>query len=1138
MRKLGKRGFIPIVFAIVLLLGLASITTYTIISDDSVDVITGHAVGPDEIQQITEPSTSNSKSSDSKDSINNDLEPSKWGEANAVTQEEKNLREETTPTVTTYTTRRSSGSSSSSSSSSSTTNTVSVSGAGTIQFSSSVSQSVIDSDITVSYNFISVNSGSSAANVPATLTFTNLPYTSTPLILRNGQVCNDCSNVNYNSGTLSVHVDHFSNYTTAGNYPACTNSLLTSVSQSLNTSASVNLTFFNFDATNNDLTLYSPEGTSANVDTYSNISAPSQHKFEITTYASGNQTYFISLEPFNCTLNYTLEIDNNDTIAPSTISNLTRSNSTNTSFTLSWANPSDADFSHAQVYVDTQLVANVTGNTLTVSKINGLDLEKGVPHNISITTVDLNGNKNETSIDLLDVRPYFDCLTDLQCDDGNAATIDFCSTQSYDGLVCMHQPINIWGQIIDEFGTPLVGKEISLFDASTFIIGVNETTGTFDEINPRSNPDFVTDSNGNYFGFADPTKTLHMAINGSIKRDYNIEVQKKKNKNKNDDNNNSDTHPETPTNFPIILPEDGDLNILFESASAGLKSDLWIETPIQSLIVNNSRTGVSANFTGLNEGDEIVLSAFVHADAWGLPNYKHYSNDTTYAIVDRVDYNTWRVRFEDLDSQYSTPDFDYNDIVALIGLDTVINESFNETYEDCDSDGYLNWQDNDDDACDLGEHDSEVDENSTQWSTKYNVAGHIIYSGQFENENQYACGDQVRFTMFGRNKGNQDLNITYYVESHVNGGQPEDAGTPCVESGDIMYCGDDTISSQTLELPDDGEKYTEYFDFTVPCNYPAGKYDIHVQHNPKWGNMHKIGNFFVVDDTTAPWINANTGETDPFYISTYTNISTTDIFYIAEDVAQSGTLRENSYQLAVNKGSTLAVSIDKDILTDGPDADLDPTNDNDLLMSEGNSFFNLTYNESGHYTARLTAIDAANNTATLNISVDVFITEDEAKTLYRQAIDTKWLNKFGMTYLETGGAADASDFKEDYLYYDSKCEEINVDFFFNDDQLTTFTHMEYLTELNTDLNPTYYTNITTNSSRIDEPVGGVNEYFTDQCLTQWNSVIWDNVSTPQHYILALSEKTESEFISDVTSYLDHVWCKETIGNPNPDNRWC
>jgi hypothetical protein len=539
--------------------------------------------------------------------------------------------------------------------------------------------------------------------------------------------------------------------------------------------------------------------------------------------------------------------------------------------------------------------------------------------------------------------------------------------------------------------------------------------------------------------------------------------------------------------------------------------------------VNKSEVGKSANFTGLQAGDEVVLSIFVHADKWGLPTYKHYSNDSDYAIVERVDYNTWRVRFEDLDVQYSNPDWDYNDVVALIGLDTTINESFNNSAQDCDNDGYLNWQDDDDEWCDINEHDSEVDKNSTQWSTDYNVAGHIVYGGEFENENKYTCGEKVRFFMFGKNSGNQDLNITFYVESRVNGGKPDDAGTPCTVGGDILYCGDDQNPQETLYLPPDGQKYSKYFDFEIPCSYPEGKYDIHIQHNPKWGNMHKIGNFFVIPDTTAPGILVA-----PSPLITYTN-ETATVYYDAQDIPQPGTVRIS--RITILFGSGLDVRVDKDITQDGPDQDLDPTNDNDYLLAQGGSFFNLTYNKSGHYTARFTAVDASNNTATFDLPVHVYITEDEARKIYIDMINQKWNDTFGLTYLEAGGGSDPSDFRENFLYYDDACEEINVDVFFKDDQFATYTHMEYMTPLNTKRNPTYYRNVTQNESRVDEPVGGVYEYLTDQCLVQLNNRNTDDKNYYQHYILALANTTEEEFRGNVSEYLDYVWCKE-------NSVWC
>jgi|GEM_PF-4377074 len=77
-----------------------------------------------------------------------------------------------------------------------------------------------DSYVNFEYNNVTVLFGlDSNLNSSATITIRNLPWDATPLILRDGIICQEpeCSNVTYSSGTAIFNVTHFSSYTTAGN---------------------------------------------------------------------------------------------------------------------------------------------------------------------------------------------------------------------------------------------------------------------------------------------------------------------------------------------------------------------------------------------------------------------------------------------------------------------------------------------------------------------------------------------------------------------------------------------------------------------------------------------------------------------------------------------------------------------------------------------------------------------------------------------------------------------------------------------------------------------------------------------------------------------------------------------------------
>ncbi|HJX50106.1 MAG TPA: hypothetical protein VJ438_01455, partial [Candidatus Nanoarchaeia archaeon] len=140
-------------------------------------------------------------------------------------------------------------------------------------------------------------------------------------------------------------------------------------------------------------------------------------------------------------------------------------------------------------------------------------------------------------------------------------------------------------------------------------------------------------------------------------------------------------------------------------------------------------------------------------------------------------------------------------------------------------------------------HDVELNENTA--SDNFNAEGHILFSGKYEqnNGNKYVCGDKLKFVMFGINHGEENETITFMVEDHtVNHGT----------NGDSVYNGSILDDDESLTIPAE-EKVYKNFEFEIPCGYNLGKYDIHVVwDDSKW---HKIGNFFVVGDTTSPGIN-------------------------------------------------------------------------------------------------------------------------------------------------------------------------------------------------------------------------------------------------------------------------------------------
>lgn len=575
------------------------------------------------------------------------------------------------------------------------------------------------------------------------------------------------------------------------------------------------------------------------------------------------------------------------------------------------------------------------------------------------------GNSNSSKE--INITVHDSCHVNSDCDDGSDNTIDVCNFNSDDwnGTYpsCSNWIPNLYGQVLDaDTGDPVFGANISFYNASVWDCEnlTGNMTGNFSILEPKQVPDAMTDAEGHYYVFLPTNESMHIVVQGSREKDFDHKANNQKKKDK-----------------EIVLPEGGFVKVTFEKASATLKSDLYISAPFEQMLVANSSIGTQVEL-GYHPGlTELKFYIRVHAGVWGAPEYYHYS-DTEYAIVDRLDYDTWRIHFEDLNKNYFNPDWDFNDAVVLVDL---LNMSgSNETYDnDCDGDGKKNWVDDDDDWCDFGEHDSEVDENSSQY-TDFNIEGHIIYSGRYEGNNNYTCQEKVKFTMFGINRGSENITVTYVVENHTVTGKPTEIRTNCTVDGRIVYCGNEALESENLFVPNDKKKHQKFYDFTIPCGWASGKYDIHVYDNEKWGNMHKIGNFFIVEDVTPPYVNSDKSKWG------FTNQTIGNIWYIVEDEVQDGTVRATadaqglSIQISTSM-SEFGAYIDKDITVDGNDTDALPDNDRDLTVSAGDSYFNLTYDKSGYYTARVMGHDSSGNMAHSDINISVYITEEEADVI-------------------------------------------------------------------------------------------------------------------------------------------------------------
>lgn len=270
----------------------------------------------------------------------------------------------------------------------------------------------------------------------------------------------------------------------------------------------------------------------------------------------------------------------------------------------------------------------------------------------------------------------------------------------------------------------------------------------------------------------------------------------------------------------------------------------------------------------------------------------------------------------------------------------------------------------------------------------FNASGHIKYQENYPSDDAhgrafYCVGDKIKFFMFGVNNSDQDETISFCVQDHTLIGGP---------SAPIVYWGNFGDPDETLTVPAD-EKTHRVFEFEIPSCWKGnnGRYDIHVYWpGDEDGIWHKIGNFFLINDTTPPGM---TGETNKI---TFTDQSV-DIGYVTQDPAQSGTVRIAYVDIA-SVGSTDIVFVDTDILVDS-DLDGDPANDEDrtwnsspgILPAYGEDLVAPIGENSGYKTVRIWKKDSSENVGYLDVAVRVDITKNEA-----DAIADEVYNNFGL----------------------------------------------------------------------------------------------------------------------------------------------
>ncbi|MFC1753595.1 nitrous oxide reductase family maturation protein NosD [Thermoproteota archaeon] len=296
-------------------------------------------------------------------------------------------------------------------------------------------------------------------------------------------------------------------------------------------------------------------------------------------------------------------------------------------------------------------------------------------------------------------------------------------------------------------------------------------------------------------------------------------------------------------------------------------------------------------------------------------------------------------------------------------------------------------------------HDSDIFENETyDPNTDFNVEGHIIHSGAYEHGNNYTCSQYVEFTMFGRNRGDTNVTITFAVENHTDGGGPTNNRHVCDGvaglSGDpeVPYCSDINEENKTLFLPADKKKYKKIYTFQIPCDWNPGKYDIHVYDNSKWGKMHKIGNFFIIDNYLSPWVSGINGTiySNEMFNMTYAAARPDPPETIPDResyVTIQAFMPEIYCDLNVTIDFDIEVDTDGDNITDN-DADANGcggVNNHYLLFGVNyvnTSQYPTPYDRAKVHTTKLTVVDindGAQNVSLVNVTV--YITEDEADVI-------------------------------------------------------------------------------------------------------------------------------------------------------------
>lgn len=746
-----------------------------------------------------------------------------------------------------------------------------------------------------------------------------------------------------------------------------------------------------------------------------------------------------------------------------------------------------------------------------------------------------------------------ECEIDSDCNDNNTATIDRC-VNKYGTKVCANQVPLLYGTVVDAVtGEPRAGEQVSVYSAeekeNAFEKCLNyDPNGT--EIGncvlqPKAIPDAVTDENGHYAIVAAPG-VYHIVVNGSRADTLNRYV------------GNEVDH--------IYIPKNGTIKVVVEPEriEAGFHSSAYVVSngvPIK--VFNDSHVTQTPVYINVSKTNN--LEFFINVNAYDPYNFKYNlstidsnnhvtcynrtfnlngTNSSNQVIIDQLDGDTWRLWFEDLPPGHhwiteNTPkEPDYDDVVFLIDYTPFDYNETNETNQtnktyDCDNDGIPNYLDNDDSWCDYGDHKTEIINETTG---KLYTSGMIIYDGAYAAtyaaKDRYMAGDKVRFLIFGINNMSENATVSFVVEDHSHNPYRN-------VSGNIVYYGNISNENEILAIPNNGQKYDKYFDFTIPLNASSridfnhdrdytdyyelnpsgpysemrdhfdmnndgdydenyslsqteteyyesdGRYDIHIWYNGS--KSYKIGDFYVIP---PPYPYLRAASNSPIYTN-----ETAEIHFMAYDIYPD-TVRLFIHNM---EGDPVLDNISINFSTDAPVNNMTINTKNGVGYINFNlsgrfkvlnvseivppEYFNVsTVSSGGHFNVTVIATNTKGRSTNVTLPIDVFITEDEADAIAFPVYIIYGFNYWDMRY--------------DYNYSpfaQSAPVNILVDMI---DPVTVLMGHEYLTKW-------------------------------DDSLTQFqidslNAVIYGN--TGPDWVKPIMPSTAEEFNKTITDYIHLVAC--------------